>query len=221
MINIIIDGEYKLYNHGLKLFLGHILMEQFKISSRHFDCLNDHTIKDADIIVISLEAGEKYICHPLLKKRKKNSLVIGLYDRESHSNSKRLPHCTKKVVFINRTESLSEIKKTVLLHWEIRNNNSFNAELKNCQSCRYCTLTPQQINVAVHYFSGQSIQEIAAELNLDRKTVLSHKYMLMRKFNLISDYELISFLAKVDLPENVPGIFHGCTKRKRLSSSGL
>lgn len=71
MINIIINGEYKLYNHELKPFLGHILMEQFKISSRHFDCLNDHTIKDADIIVISLEAGERYICHPLLKKRKK------------------------------------------------------------------------------------------------------------------------------------------------------
>jgi DNA-binding CsgD family transcriptional regulator len=221
MINIIIDGEYKLYNHGLKMFLGHILMEQFKISSRHFDCLNDQTIQDADIIVTSLEAGERYICHPLLKKRKKNSLVIGLYNRESHGSSKRLPHCTKKMVYINRAESLSEIKKTVLLQWEMRNDNSFDAELKNCQSCHYRTLSPQQINVAERYLSGQSIQEIAVELNLNRKTVLSHKYMVMRKFNLISDYELVSFLTKVDLPENVPGLFHGCTKRKAFSSGGL
>lgn len=221
MINIIIDGEYKLYNHGLKLFLSHILMEQFKISSRYFDCLNDQTIQDADIIVISLEAGERYICHPLLKKRKKNSLVIGLYDRENHNISKRLPHCTKKMVYINRTENLSEIKKTVLLQWEIRNNNSFDAGLNNCQNCRYRTLSPQQINVAGRYFNGKSIQEIAVELNLNRKTVLSHKYMVMKKFNLISDYELISFLAKVDLPENVAGLFHGCTKRKAFGSSGL
>ncbi|WP_407221180.1 LuxR C-terminal-related transcriptional regulator [Enterobacter sp. CPE_E1214] len=49
--------------------------------------------------------------------------------------------------------------------------------------------------------------EIAHELNISDKTVFSHKYMLMQKFDLRNDYELIVLLNRLAEKNSAPNFF--------------
>ena len=51
--------------------------------------------------------------------------------------------------------------------------------------------------------------EIAHELNISDKTVFSHKYMLMQKFDLRNDYELIVLLNRLAEKNSAPNFFSG------------
>jgi len=57
-------------------------------------------------------------------------------------------------------------------------------------------LTSQQYSIIKFMLDGNDIQDIADLLDISAKTVSAHKRMIMTKFNLNSDYELLQLFNK-------------------------
>ncbi|EPG2868344.1 helix-turn-helix domain-containing protein [Klebsiella pneumoniae] len=77
----------------------------------------------------------------------------------------------------------------------------------SCCDCQPTRLSPQQIRIMTCLYEGMSVQQIADELMISEKTVYAHKYMVMRKFNLRNDYELMLLLNKLTKNCAWPGGF--------------
>ncbi|HGN9285865.1 TPA: helix-turn-helix transcriptional regulator, partial [Klebsiella quasipneumoniae] len=68
-------------------------------------------------------------------------------------------------------------------------------------------LSPQQIRIMICLYEGMSVTQIADELMISEKTVYAHKYMVMSKFNLRNDYELMLLLNKLTKNNDWPNGF--------------
>ena len=49
----------------------------------------------------------------------------------------------------------------------------------------------------VNFYRGLSVGQIANKLNTSDKTIFTHKYLLMQKFDLRSDYELMALIHRM------------------------
>lgn len=76
----------------------------------------------------------------------------------------------------------------------------------NCFDCQHKGLSRQQIRILVNFYRGLSVVQTAQALEMSQKTVFTHKYMLMQKFNLRSDYELIVLLRRLMEKKNRPNL---------------
>ncbi|MGM1297125.1 LuxR C-terminal-related transcriptional regulator, partial [Enterobacter hormaechei] len=64
----------------------------------------------------------------------------------------------------------------------------------------------QQIRILVNFYRGLSVVQTAQALEMSEKTVFTHKYMMMQKFNLRSDYELIVLLRRLMEKKSRPNL---------------
>lgn len=62
-------------------------------------------------------------------------------------------------------------------------------------------------------YKGMSVMQIADELMISEKTVFTHKYKIMQRFNLRSDYELMQLLNKMAEKSDWPNVFHKYIKQ--------
>lgn len=194
MLNIVIDCKDNLYRQGLVFLLHQIFEKKFSQTLIFSNKLNAPSVAEANIIVKHLQPGESGLCNQVLRHRQPNSLLIGLYDGNHNPYYAELPLCFKDIVFVNRVGSLSTVRKLIERGWEDALANALTPFKKGCQDCRHRQLSPQQIKIAEHIFAGEVTDEIARALNINVKTVGAHKRMIMIKFNLNSDFELLNFL---------------------------
>jgi DNA-binding CsgD family transcriptional regulator len=159
-----------------------------------FEALSMANATKADVIVKNFVAGEAFICHPMLKFRVKPGLLIGLYEGNKSPWHTELPLCIKNILFINRNEMLSVVYDKIIEAWQEKIIDSKELKCKKCLKCRYRSLTSQQSVIARHILHGNDIIEIASSLEINVKTVSAHKRLMMKKFNLDSDCELVQFL---------------------------
>ncbi|GAB4145754.1 MAG: response regulator [Planctomycetaceae bacterium] len=61
------------------------------------------------------------------------------------------------------------------------------------------TLTARQIEVLKHLAQGQSVKEVAANMNLSEKSVDSHKYRIMRRLDIHDRVKLALFAVREGL----------------------
>ncbi len=80
-------------------------------------------------------------------------------------------------------------------------------------------LTSRQCDLVQLFAEGYSMKEIAAILNLSRKTAEFHKYQIMAAFNLKTNADLVLFAVKNGLISVTPGVHHTLFERTtRLAS---
>lgn len=194
ILNILIYGVDSLYFNGL-FFL---FKDVFKYDDKRlvfFQELTEENVTDADIVVLKLSPGEYGTCLPELQKRKKG-IVFGLTDK---SPDRRLasPSCYQDVILINRSATPIEIQNIIRKAWR-KYAEQEDSEIKHsCFYCRHKTLSAQQARILALIYKGMPVAEIADALAITGKTVLAHKYMTMKKFELENDYELINFLHRL------------------------
>lgn len=193
MLNIAVEDSDSLYRNGMEIFLKEIFLEE-QNEPLQINSLNRANATQADIIVKSFVAGAEYVCQPMLKHRMKPGVIIGIYDGDESPHHNELPLCIKNIVFINRSEPLSTAREQVIQAWKDNVENAKPLNGKKCLKCKYRTLTPQQITIAKHLLRGYDIIDIAKLLKIHVKTVSAHKRLMMSKFNLNSDCELLHFL---------------------------
>lgn len=193
MLNIAIDDSDSLYRNGMEIFLEELFLKEKK-EPVQFDSLTKSNATQVDVVVISFSAGDEYICQPLLKYRSKPGFIIGIYDGDKSPYHHELPLCIKNIVFINRAESLNMVYEQVVKAWKYNIENPVFLHYNKCLQCKYRALSPQQLTIAKYLLRGNDIVDIAKSLELSVKTVSAHKRLMMSKFNLKSDCELLQFL---------------------------
>lgn len=196
MLKILINDPDLLFRRGMKYFLSDFFFKRF---NRQVEFNTDYTsdnISDADVIILSLCNGERYICLPELRARKKG-IIVGLVDEED--DLRISPSCFADIVYILRREPLSEITRKLTDAWhkwiEIQEFQGY----KSCLGCKHVSLSITQLEIITGLNEGYSFQEIATNMNITYKTVTAHKYLIMRKFCLRNDYDLFRFLGRLSL----------------------
>ncbi|HDT6543684.1 TPA: helix-turn-helix transcriptional regulator [Kluyvera ascorbata] len=190
MINIVIKDSDVLFQRGLTWFFSDFFSnEQMKIEFNY--SLTSESVKVADIIVLSLCPGECFICLPELQLRKKG-IVIGFIDDETRVSAQR--SCFQDIIFIPRRAPVTQVRTAFNTAWRRVQHEGYRQSSVSCFDCRQQTLTAQQLRIMLGLYKGMSVMQIAGELVISDKTVFTHKYRAMRKFNLRSDYELMRLL---------------------------
>ncbi|HED3852318.1 LuxR C-terminal-related transcriptional regulator [Enterobacter soli] len=205
MVNILISETDVLFQCGLqyffKDFFSHVAQQDVTFTS---DFTAD-SIRAADVIVLSLCQGEYFTCFPELQARQQG-IIIGIV--EGDSGIKALPSCYQDIIFISRRAPLSQLRLALFSTWRVTPLNKYRRPSISCFECQQKTLSPQQVRIMIGLYKGLSVTDIAKELCISEKTVFTHKYMLMHKFHLRSDYELIKLLNRIAEKNNWANIFH-------------
>lgn len=201
MLNIVIKETDAFFRAGLQCFLVDFFFHNFK-HLLHFDGeLSHENVSAADIIFLSLCQGETLTCYPELQARKKG-IVVGLVDDEHRFST--YPSCFQDMIFISRHASLDRITEALFIAWYRTQLSSFHWRKRSCSECQHKILSPQQIRVMVNFYRGLSVGQIANKLKTSDKTIFTHKYLLMQKFNLRSDFELVALIHRM-VEKNTPG----------------
>lgn len=209
MLQIVIGDKNTLYQKGMENFLEQIFLHE---EGRLIELLTltEAHVAIADIIVKYFEPGESYICNPILRERKPDSLLLGIYEGNTNPHIGELPLCVNNIVFINRAESLIKTRAAIVRGWGDSTLAGCKNIRRNCQYCLHRTLSPQQVKVAAHFYRGYNTEKIASDLQLNVKTVYAHKRMIMTKFNLYSDCELLHFLNGLKDQKLTQNLFSEC-----------
>ncbi|MEH0885552.1 LuxR C-terminal-related transcriptional regulator [Enterobacter sp. UNJFSC 003] len=194
MLNIVIHEADLFFQAGLHRFFGDFFSHNFKQQVTFFIELSHDNVSRADIIVLSLCQGETLICFPELRARQKG-IVIGLVDNANHHSA--LPACFQDMIFITRNASVDRMYEALFIAWSRTQQAGYRWNKTNCFECQHKMLSPQQIRIMVNFYRGLSVTDVADELQISDKTVFTHKYMMMQKFNLRSDYELMTLLKRL------------------------
>lgn len=198
MITALIKDYNALYRRSLEKYLQEIFADEFQSQVQFFSETNAATTHFFDITIIEMTQGEYLICQPELYLCR-TGIVIGLLDEKPKIN-KPMPNCLSNMVFIERRASLLLIREEIINVWQNRQQMSSRGSMRSttiCAGCRHKSLAPQQVRIMEYYNKGKTVPEIAAELDISDKTIFSHKYQVMTKFSLRSDYELVRLLHRL------------------------
>ena len=203
MLNILIEETDLFFQAGLLYFFEDFFEHNFH-RPIHFNAgLTEDNVIQADIIVLSLCQGETLTCIPELQVRQKG-IVIGLVDDEHRFSA--LPSCFQDIIFLSRRASLDRISGALFIALFRAQLPGYAWNKKSCFECQHKVLSPQQIRIMVNFYQGHSVVQTANILKMSDKTVFTHKYMMMQKFNLRSDYELIVLLRRLMEKKSRPNL---------------
>lgn len=203
MLNILIQETDQFFHYGLQRFFMEFFWRNFK-RHIHFGVeLSHDNVSAADIVVITLCQGETLTCFPELQSRQKG-IVIGLVEDSLRFSA--LPSCFQDIIFIPRSASLDHLSQVLFIAWHSTQSPGYTWNKISCFECQYKTLSPQQIRIMGNFYRGLSVVQIARVLKMSDKTVFTHKYMMMQKFNLRSDFELMALIRKMVEKNNHPNM---------------
>ncbi|WP_421512490.1 LuxR C-terminal-related transcriptional regulator (plasmid) [Enterobacter sp. JS8-1] len=193
MLKILINESDTMFRHGMKCFLRDLFWQIFRRKTEFIIDYTPGNIADADVIILSMCNGEGYTCFPELRARSKG-IIIGLVDESQHHRS---PFCFKDIVYITRRETLEMTRYKIFSTWNNWLVSKTIPQYINCRGCQHYTLSLQQRDILERIYKGNSIHEIAADMNVTYKTVMAHKYIVMKKFGLKNDYELCTLFGRM------------------------
>ncbi|VUS95552.1 helix-turn-helix transcriptional regulator [Klebsiella pasteurii] len=192
MLNIVIKNNNQFFNLGFHFILQSIFPE-YSLSTQCAASLNERIVQDADVVVLDLCRGAEFVCHPELLNRKPG-LLIGLVARQNQRGRGALPLCLEEIVFVGRDEKISQVMAKIKLSWILVPPAAEQKSVLRCERCRQRRLSPQQRIIAAAIYQGLTVNAIARELSLCNKTVFAHKRLIMSKFHLRNDLDLLLFL---------------------------
>ena len=135
---------------------------------------------------------------------RQKGIVIGLVDDELRFSA--LPSCFQDIIFLPRRASLDRISGVLFIAWFTTQLPGYTWNKKTCFDCQHKGLSRQQIRILVNFYRGLSVVQTAQALEMSEKKVFAHKYMMMQKFNLRSDYELIVLLRRLMEKKSRPNL---------------
>lgn len=201
MINVLIKDDNAFYDWSIHRFLSEIFSQEYQKRVKLTQEFNHQTVSQADMIIMGMCQGEHFTCHPELHSRHKG-IIIGLMDKKP-VNITPSPECIGDIIYIERRAPLRVIRDGIIHVWKDHEETRYS----NCYACRHRALSPQQTRIMAGFYSGKNVPQIARELNLSEKTIFSHKYHMMAKFNLSTDYELLLLLERLYERRLYPHLF--------------
>ena len=194
MLNIAINEPDGLFHYGFTRLLADFFAQKGGREIRIDAHSSPAGILLADMLVLSLAPGECFTCFTPSRASRKG-VAIGIVDACPDADA--LPSCFEDMLFISRRASLAQMRQTLEKAWARHLLHDVYRRPSSCVDCRHRGLTPQQMRVMDELHKGLSIADTAQRLGIGIKTVFSHKYAVMEKYRLRSDYELTLFLNRM------------------------
>lgn len=192
MITILLREPDVYFRHGVAYLLSDLFQNAFNETIQIHSDMTLAQCERADIIILSLCHGEHLVCRPELRAQKRR-LVIGFVDRKETTPS-ALPICHRDMLLLPRRISPADTGDALRAAWLAVQQRASPPETPSCAECPHKTLSAQQARVMARLLKGHAIEQIAEAMTIDAKTVFNHKYKVMQKFDLQSDYELHQFM---------------------------
>jgi len=199
ILNIFIKND----NYFFRVGFSKLMESLFPDVLFNMHVINDfdkEVIVDADIMALNLCRGEEFVCHPELLNRRVG-LLIGLVDKRFMRPGGALPLCLQDMVFIQQDEQINRIMAKIKRIHLLMQAPSMDKPDVRCCECRHRKLSPQQKKVAAALHEGLPVSDIARKLALCTKTVFSHKRIIMSKFNLRNDLDLLLLLKYLQMKD--------------------
>lgn len=193
MMNIIIEDNYKFFRQGVEAVIMQLANKHGKNATISYE-LNSNQVSYADVIIKSVLGCELNMCHVMPCKRHRRCVVILIVDVADLVKNFKRALCLSQAVIIDRTITPEMLEGILSRCWNEIAYSKFTM-INHCfESCSPFTMGGSQLNISRLLYNGFSIKEIAAKLNMNTKTVYTHKYNLMKAVNLDSTYDLYRFL---------------------------
>lgn len=144
----------------------------------------------ADIYVSRFSAGMERLCHPELKRRKQNALLIIVSEGGNRPESRGFSPCLQGSVVLRKNDGLASIRKKIIQGWNSR------AERGGCGTCCLPSLSTTEVRVAYYLCKGMSSARAGKMLGMDDKQVSAFKRGMMSKFNLHNTAEFVAFMPR-------------------------
>ncbi|ECL6624704.1 response regulator transcription factor, partial [Salmonella enterica] len=193
MISVLIKDDDYFYRHCLQEFVQETIQSELKCNVRFICGLSECSVSRADLVIVTLDTADMYSCLQTLKGGMYGRL-IGLVRKHmlTESGCKLLSQCTQNIHILSRQSSQAEFREAILETLR----NQLGSKTVACDRCPVLNrdiLSPRQIRIIADMFEGRSAKEIADELKICTSTIYSHKYILMKKFNLRNNHDLFRF----------------------------
>ncbi|MEM6162498.1 LuxR C-terminal-related transcriptional regulator [Erwinia sp. P6884] len=200
------DDDYY-FRLGISEIIGETLISCIDIEfSSGFD---SETLKNADVILISVSRWRIFMCQPAYRFRKKGSVLLVFVDRTESIISEQLPVCYQSLTVIDRTASLKIVREKMVNAWKsARAEQSKTYKPTDCIRCSYARMSLVQLRVISYLKNGHTVRQTAESLGLSVKTVYAHKYNVMKKYDLKGDYDFHSLLNNLSLLELYMGVIN-------------
>ncbi|WP_368541100.1 helix-turn-helix transcriptional regulator [Enterobacter soli] len=194
MINVLIKDDDVLYRYGLEAVIAQAFSSEFSQPPAIGYDYTPENIRQADILILSLQTGGNFHCIPALSVRSKG-IIIGLADNVARASA--LPPCIADILLLPRKITGDRLSQILYFAWKKEQLVGAQKNTCSCQACPHKALSGKQHRIMDALYRGKTALEIADELKISDKTVYNHKYAVMKKFNLQSDLELVLFLNKL------------------------
>lgn len=188
------------FMNGMSVIIEEALFCKEKVT--FLDKINSESISQADFIIINTAHRRLYMCHPAYRYRKKDSVLILFTEDTGTISYEKLPVCYQSLNLISRTETVKSVRYKIAKAWLLakRLNNPCYKPI-DCTRCKLPRISLTQMRVLHHLKRGDTVYQTARYLGMSVKTVYSHKYNIMRMFDLKGDFHFFSFLNQVSLFE--------------------
>ncbi|EBC6967178.1 LuxR C-terminal-related transcriptional regulator [Salmonella enterica] len=188
MINILINDTNIYYEkglrHGLEKFLGYQFGTPVSFSTK----LTQQNIHNADIVIITLYDENSLKLLASLKHVR----VIGLVHKSFKISEHIFPSCLSYVHLTMQSESLNIISKLIVNLIKTDNPPSFTKTCVKCPMILDNILSKQQQKLVEGIVAGKKMKDLANDLYINVKTAYSHKHLIMKKFKLKSDHDILN-----------------------------
>lgn len=203
-IKVICSDADFYFKNGISTIIEDALPTKNNISL--VDKINSESISQADFIIINAAHWRLYMCHPAYRNRKKGSVIILFTDGDSNISSEKLPVCYQSLTWISQTETVRNVKYKIAKAWFLANelNVSYYSP-GDCLRCKLPRISLIQLRVLHHFKKGDTVHQTAKYLGVSVKTIYTHKYNIMKKFDLKGDFLFYSFIRHVSLFELYTG----------------
>lgn len=179
-MNISINGSNSYYIYGLKLCIELLLKQTGDINFVVSD--------DADVAFFEFSHEYLFDCERWMQK--KNGVVLVCYSVGVLRTAQYFPECFRDVLFFDKETALLHVLKECLKRVE----NKIERIDSHCAFCKKMNLSKQQGKLLTCFSRGLTTLETARLMNISPRTVFSHKYILMRKFGVNSDSQLLKLI---------------------------
>lgn len=182
--------EDRAYGQGIWILLQEIFTKEMGISLRLKSANDAQSSEQTDIYICKFSAGAERVCRPEFLSRKDNCLLIAVSDGINPPARRHLSSCLDGSVVLRKLDTVEYAHQAIKMAWK-RLTKSY---IKECWTCKALYLTEIEGVIAdwiCQYFTNN---QIASFLDIDPKTVSKHRRDIMRKFNLSSSVEFVSFI---------------------------
>lgn len=188
MLYVLVYDNDHFFRQCLMMFVDEVIVNESGHEVTFMHKMTKKNIQKADLIIYTGDDVDFYSCCQEFKKHKPGRLIRLV----KKNNKEERRSCVNDVVLISRKSTLTVLRSLVMQMLNAPVVRRY-CKCTSCPAFELNVISPQQFRVVDKMLRGMSVDDIAADMMINKNTVYSHKYNLMGKLKLKNNHELLGF----------------------------